>query len=314
MIIVTGGAGFIGSNLVKGLNGLGRADITVVDDLTEGRKFANLVDCDIRDYVDKHEFLEHVQWGMEPPERVDAMFHLGACTAVTDWNGRHMMSANYAYAKALLDYCMDRGIPFLYASSAQVYGCAVRCAEEPACERPCNVFGYSKLLFDQYVRRAIERSRSQIVGLRCFSVYGPNEGHKGAAASIVRQFNDQVLDSGAIRAYADGEQRRDLVHVDDVVGVFLWFAQQPERAGIYNVGSGSSHSYNDIARMVLDWHGRGRLEHVPLPAQFAGCHPERSEADLSRLRGAGYAAAFRGAADGVPAYLEWLNAAAVPGR
>ena len=271
MIVVTGGAGFIGSNLVRALNERGREDILVVDDLTDGTKFRNLVDCEIMDYLDKDSFLEHVQWGTELPDDIDAVFHLGACSTTTEWDGRYLMHNNYGYSKALLHYCLDRGIRFIYASSAAVYGGNRDFREERSCEAPINAYGYSKFQFDQYVRRVLPAATSQVVGLRYFNVYGPREMHKGQMASVAWHFHRQAQADGRVRlfrgsgGYADGEQRRDFIFVGDAVDVTLWFASGTEVSGIFNVGTGRSQTFNDVARAVLAWHGRGEIEYVPFP-------------------------------------------------
>jgi ADP-L-glycero-D-manno-heptose 6-epimerase len=180
VIIVTGGAGFIGSNILKALNAHGHTDLTVVDDLRNGAKFANIADRDIADYIDKDRFLRRIEDGGEFGTRIDAVFHQGACATTTEWDGRYMLENNYEYSKALLHYCLGRRIPFLYASSAAVYGMGPGFKEAREYERPLNVYGYSKLLFDQYVRRILPSLESQVVGLRYFNVYGPREQHKGA--------------------------------------------------------------------------------------------------------------------------------------
>ncbi|HFC54028.1 MAG TPA: ADP-glyceromanno-heptose 6-epimerase, partial [Gammaproteobacteria bacterium] len=219
MIIVTGGAGFIGSNLVRALNDAGRDDILVVDDLSDGTKFVNLVDCAIRDYMDKEEFLRRIEAGERLVGSNGALFHQGACSTTTEWDGRYMMNNNYEYSKRLLEYCVERSVPFLYASSAAVYGLQREFREDPANERPLNVYGYSKLLFDHYVRRILPLSKTQIAGFRYFNVYGPREQHKGSMASVAFHLYNQIRESGRVRlfegcdGYGDGEQRRDFIHV-----------------------------------------------------------------------------------------------------
>ena len=192
MIIVTGGAGFIGSNIVKGLNAQGCSDILVVDNLSNGMKFRNLVDCEVFDYLDKDDFLERVQRGVELPS-IDAVFHCGACATTTEWDGRYMMRNNYSYSKELMEYCAARAIPFFYASSAAVYGRGTVFHEARECEAPLNVYGYSKFLFDQYVRRRLPEIQSQVVGLRYFNVYGPREQHKGGMASVAYHLSRQLI-------------------------------------------------------------------------------------------------------------------------
>ncbi len=313
MIIVTGGAGFIGSNLVKALNERGCDDILVVDDLTDGTKFFNLADCTIADYEDKDAFLEAVEAGKGPGVSVEAIFHQGACSTTTEWNGRFMMENNYRYSKTLLHYCLERRIPFLYASSAAVYGRGPGFREEPRYEKPLNVYGYSKLLFDQYVRRLLPRAESQVVGFRYFNVYGPREQHKGSMASVAFHHNNQILNGGRVRlfegcdGYGDGEQRRDFIYVGDVTEANLWFLDHPDRSGIFNLGTGRSQTFNEIAHAVIDFHGGGEIEYIPFPDHLQGRYQSFTEADLSALRAAGYDRPFRSVQEGVRAYLEWLN-------
>ncbi|RMG27537.1 MAG: ADP-glyceromanno-heptose 6-epimerase [Gammaproteobacteria bacterium] len=313
MIIVTGGAGFIGSNLVKALNEAGRDDILVVDDLTEGVKFRNLVDCEIADYLDKEAFLEAVREDRGFGAPVEAVFHEGACSDTTEWDGRYMMRNNYAYSRELLQYCLRHGIAFLYASSAAVYGAGRVFREAREFESPLNVYGYSKFLFDQYVRRVLPRAESQVVGFRYFNVYGPRESHKGRMASVAWHCNRQLLEGDAVRlfegtdGYADGEQRRDFIYVGDAVDVNLWFWRHPEHSGIFNVGTGRSQTFNDVARAVISWHGRGRIEYIPFPESLRGRYQSYTQADISALRRVGYDRPFLTVEEGVSRYLDWLN-------
>lgn len=313
MIIVTGGAGFIGSNLVKALNDRGRSDVVVVDNLENGGKFRNLVDCDIADYVDKDQFLEDLEQGYLPLDSVEAIFHQGACSKTTEWDGRYMMRNNFTYSKTLLHQCLQREIPFIYASSAAVYGGGIVFDERPECEAPLNVYGYSKLLFDQYARRLLPEARSQIVGLRYFNVYGPREQHKGEMASVAYHFRNQLIQDGRVRlfegssGYDDGEQRRDFVYVDDAVDVNLWCLDHPERSGIFNVGTGRSQSFNDVANALRDWR-YGELEYIPFPDHLRGRYQSFTEANIDSLRQAGYAREFQSVETGVGAYMEQLDA------
>ena len=314
MIVVTGGAGFIGSNLVRTLNANGYGEVLVVDDLTDGNKFLNLVDCDILDYVDKDAFIARLR-AKDLPASIQAVFHQGACADTRERNGRYMMAANYEYSKVVLHICLDRRIPFLYASSAAVYGADAVFDETQKNEHPLNVYGYSKLMFDNHVRRILPGARSQIVGLRYFNVYGPREQHKGKMASIVYHLNQQVRDIGKARlfrgydGYSDGEQRRDFVHVDDVVAVNLWFLKKRHRSGIFNLGTGKSRSFNDVARAVLRWHGCEEIEYIHFPDELRGRYQSFTEADTRALRGVGYNEPFMPLEQGLAAYLQWLEEA-----
>jgi ADP-L-glycero-D-manno-heptose 6-epimerase len=312
MIVVTGGAGFIGSNIVKGLNKRGIKDILVVDDLTDGTKFSHLVDLEILDYMDKDEFLLRVQKRDSFGHDIQAIFHEGACSTTTEWNGRFMMQNNYEYSKELLHYCLDRGVQFLYASSAATYGDGKIFKEELAYEKPLNVYGYSKFLFDQYVRRILPTAKTQITGFRYFNVYGPNEQHKGSMASVAFHLHNQLPKTGIVKlfegcdGYGNGEQRRDFVYVDDVVNVNLWFMDHPQTSGIYNVGTGASQSFKDVANAVIAWHGKGEIEYIPFPDHLKGRYQSFTEADITLLKQAGYTTPFKTVEQGVKAYLDAL--------
>lgn len=318
MIVVTGGAGFIGSNLIFGLNARGLRDILVVDDLTDGRKFHNLVGADIQDYIDKDTFLDQVRTGVDFGGRIEVIFHQGACSTTTEWNGRFMMNSNYEYSKVLFQYCRERRIPFIYASSAAVYGAGPVFSENPQYERPLNVYGYSKSLFDQYMRRKMPRAGNQVVGLRYFNVYGPRENHKGAMASVAFHLNNQLLADGKVKlfegcdGYGHGEQRRDFIYVDDVVDVNLWFLENPHVSGIFNCGTGRSQSFNDVAKSVIAHHRGGELEYIPFPEHLRGRYQSFTEADMSALRNAGYRGTFKSVEQGVQRYMAWLNSAQSP--
>jgi ADP-L-glycero-D-manno-heptose 6-epimerase len=310
VIVVTGAAGFIGSNLVAGLNLRGITDIIAVDDLTDGTKFRNLADLDIADYMDKDEFLALAEGDGLP--KVDAVLHQGACSTTTEWNGEFMMDINYRYSKVLLGFAQDRRVPFLYASSASVYGMGPKFAEDQDCEKPINMYAYSKHLFDEYVRR-IKAPAAQIVGLRYFNVYGPREQHKGGMASTAFHFNNQIEKDGECRlfagsdGYAEGEQRRDFVYVGDIVALNLWFLDNARVSGVFNAGTGKSQSFNDVAKAVIAWHGKGKIKYVPFPENLVGRYQSFTEANLTKLRAAGYDKPFQTVEQGVKNYLDWLH-------
>lgn len=325
--VVTGAAGFIGANLVRGLNARGVSEIIAVDDLTNGDKFVNLADCEIADYLDKDELLELVADG-RLDGAVEVMLHQGACSDTTERDGRYMMRTNYDYSKALLEFCTDEQVPFIYASSAAVYGARTGFREEPACEAPLNVYGYSKLLFDQIVRRRASEQTAQVVGLRYFNVYGPREQHKGRMASVAWHFFNQYRASGSVKlfegsgGYGDGEQRRDFISVEDVVGVNLHFVDHPDVSGIYNVGTGAAQSFNDVAVAAVNacrsaeragpltleaMQTEGAIRYIPFPEDLKGRYQSYTQADISALRGSGYEAPFLTVEQGVRRYWEELR-------
>src|SRR5450759_3174092 len=326
MIIVTGAAGFIGANIVKALNECGITDIVAVDNLAYADKFRNLVDCEYSEYVDKAEFLEMVEGGGLDAD-VEAVFHQGACSDTMETNGRYMMENNYRYSLALLEYCQEEGVPFLYASSASVYGGGTVFKESREFEAPLNIYGYSKFLFDQAVRRRLAEQTAQIAGFRYFNVYGPRESHKGRMASVAFHFFNQYRSSGKLKlfagsgGYADGEQRRDFVSVEDVVKVNLYFLDHPGLSGIFNLGTGRSQSFNDVAaakvnacraadgQSALDLGGLkngGIIEYTPFPDALKGKYQSFTQADIGSLRSAGYEAEFLAVEQGVSRYIHWL--------
>jgi len=313
VIVVTGGAGFIGSNIVAGLNRIGRSDILVVDDLSDGTKFKNIVDCQIADYMDKDDFLNAIRSQQRFAAPIEAIFHQGACSETTEWDGKFMMNINYEYSKILFHYCQEQQIPYLYASSAAVYGGSDTFKESLEHENPLNVYGYSKFQFDQYVRRFGNQLKSQVVGLRYFNVYGPREQHKNTMSSVAYHFNNQIKDGSNLRlfagcdGYADGEQRRDFIYVADVVDVNLWLLDNPHVSGIFNCGTGRSQSFNDVANAVIQWHKQGSIEYIAFPDHLRGRYQSFTQADISALRAAGYEKDFHTVEQGVKAYLDILN-------
>jgi ADP-L-glycero-D-manno-heptose 6-epimerase len=325
-IVVTGAAGFIGSNLVRELNARGETDIIAVDNLRDADRFRNLADCDIADYLDQDEFLSRITNG-DFDDDLTAVLHQGACADTMESDGRFMLRNNYRYSVTLLDHCQDNDIPFLYASSASVYGAGTQFAERRANEAPLNVYGYSKFLFDEYVRRMLPERMAQVAGFRYFNVYGPREAHKGAMASVAFHLFHQYRGSGRVKlfegsgGYAAGEQRRDFVYVDDVVSVNLDFLDHPQRSGIFNVGTGKAESFNEVALATVnacrasegkaalalpDLVAQGAIEYIPFPPQLVGKYQSFTQADLGALRAAGYTAPMTPVAQGVSRYVESL--------
>lgn len=327
-IVVTGAAGFIGSNLVKALNLRGERDIIAVDNLTRADKFRNLVDCEIADYIDKDEFIERLGNG-DFDDDVSAVLHQGACSDTIETDGRYMMRNNHRYSTSLLAWCQDNDVPLLYASSASVYGAGTTFCEERRFEAPLNIYGYSKFLFDQHVRRVLPERTAPIVGLRYFNVYGPREEHKGRMASVAYHFVQQYREHGRVKLfeasgdYSAGEQRRDFVSVGDVVKVNLYFLDHPDRSGIFNVGTGKAATFNQVAVATLNafraTEGRpagtllslvsdGAIAYVPFPSALAGKYQSFTEADLTQLGAAGYREPMRPVEEAVPAYVAGLLA------
>ncbi|KGT95437.1 ADP-L-glycero-D-manno-heptose-6-epimerase [Erwinia typographi] len=307
MIIVTGGAGFIGSNIIKALNNQGHTDILVVDNLKDGTKFANLVDLNIADYMDKEDFLISIL-ADEDFGDVEAIFHEGACSSTTEWDGKYMMENNYQYSKELLHYCLEHEIPFLYASSAATYGGRNdNFIEERQYEEPLNVYGYSKMLFDHYVRQILPEAGSQVCGFRYFNVYGPREGHKGSMASVAFHLNTQ-LNNGENPKLFEGSDgfKRDFIYVEDVAAVNLWFFEN-NVSGIFNCGTGRAESFQEVADAALNYHQKGEIEYIPFPEKLKGRYQAYTLADQTKLRAAGYDKPFKTVAEGVAEYMAWLN-------
>ena len=324
--VVTGAAGFIGSNIVHALNARGVRDIIAVDNLERADKFRNLVGADIADYLDKREFRDRLVAG-EFEGAVDCVIHEGACSDTMETDGRYMLDINFRYSLELLDFCQEEEIPFLYASSASVYGGGRVFRESIEHEAPLNVYGYSKYLFDQIVRHRLADHAAQIVGFRYFNVYGPNEAHKGRMASVAWHFFNQYRSTGKVRlfegwsGYANGEQQRDFVSVEDAVRVCMWFLEHPRRSGIFNVGTGRAQTFNDVAVATVnacrkaageqplglaDLRDRGMIEYIPFPDALKGKYQSFTRADLSALHAAGCDAPFLDVEAGVGSYVDEL--------
>ena len=328
--IVTGAAGFIGSNIVKALNERGVTKIIAVDNLKRAEKFKNLVDCEIADYLDKEGFIERLLAG-HFDGAVDAVLHQGACSDTMEMDGHYMMENNFRYSLAMLDWCQKQKVQFLYASSAATYGGSSEFREERAFEAPLNVYGYSKFLFDQIVRQRLAEAQgdnSQITGFRYFNVYGPRESHKGRMASVAFHHYNQFRAEGKVKlfegcdGYGNGEQKRDFVYVGDVAKVNLFFLDHPDQSGIFNVGTGRAQSFNELAAANVNscraLQGKsaepldallkqGFIEYIPFPEALKGKYQSFTQADLSKLRQAGYDAPFASVEEGDAQYVQWLN-------
>lgn len=316
MIIVTGGAGFIGSNLVHELNRAGHTDILVVDNLApasnlSGPKFLNLQGALYADYMDKLDFLDSLIEGDFDEEPIEAILHQGACSNTLEDDGQYMMRNNFDYSKVLLHFATEREIPFVYASTAATYGASTAFAVDPANERPLNVYGFSKLVFDNYVRRLAPAFTSTVIGLRYFNVYGPREQHKGRMASVIHHFTRQLLDSGTIRmfegsgGFKDGEQRRDFVFVRDLARINMFFGgllpdspREPVQA-VVNAGTGHARTFKAVAESLMAVHGEGKIEFIPFPGDLKDRYQHFTEAEISGLRSAGYSAPLTELEDGV---------------
>ena len=314
MIIVTGGAGFIGSNIVKTLNEEGYEEILIVDDLGTGEKFKNLIGLKYFDYRHKDDFLRDIEEGLYDGANIDAVFHEGACSDTMEYDCNFMMATNYEYSKTLLHFCLDRRIPFLYASSASTYGSGKHgFVEGDTCEDALNIYAFSKLAFDRYVRQMLPEAKSQVVGLKYFNVYGPQEHHKGKMASIVYQLYNQMKTNGYVKlfkgidGYADGEQLRDFVYVKDLVKVNLWFWKNNAPSGIYNCGTGTAHTFKAVAEAMIQYFGTGRIEYIDFPEVLKGKYQNYTQADLTKLEAAGYDGGFYPLTEAVQEYCQFLD-------
>jgi ADP-L-glycero-D-manno-heptose 6-epimerase len=295
--------------------------------MTDGPKFRNLLGAKLSDYFDKDEFYE--RFARRELGRIVAVFHEGACSDTMEHNGRFILENNYRFSKNLLDACQAQQTRLLYASSAATYGASDTFREEPQFERPLNVYGYSKLLFDNVVRRMLPNTTAQVVGFRYFNVYGPREDHKGRMASVAFHHFKQYHEIGRVRlfgeygGYAPGQQARDFVCVDDVVAVNLWFLQHRDRSGIFNLGTGRAQPFNDVAHTTVNacraQHGekplslkeqvaQGLVEYIPFPEALVGKYQCHTQADLTRLRATGCGLNFADVSSGVRRYVDCLAA------
>lgn len=268
MIIVTGGAGFIGRNLIKRLNKIQQTNILVVDNLKKGIKYINLVNLNITDYIDKSDFIQKLTTGSYYRD-IKAIFHEGACSSTNEWNGEYIMKNNYQYSKDLLTYCVTHKIPFIYASSAAIYG-----RDMNICNKinnynyhstPLNIYSYSKLLFDQYVYNILPKTKSQICGLRYFNVYGPYESHKENMASIIYNLYKQIKNKKKPTLFTGSKNfKRDFIYIDDIININLWVWNN-NISGIFDCGTGLVESFEYVANTVLNFFNKKTIQYVPMP-------------------------------------------------
>jgi len=313
VIVVTGSNGFIGSNLIKALNKEGYKDILAVDDHSNPDLKDNIAHCDIQEYIEIDQFLRDVQQNKIDVTNLKAIFHQGACSNTMEWDAEFLYRNNLLYSQELLNLAIQSNIPLIYASSASVYGSGEIFKESIENESPINLYAFSKFKFDQAVRQELKRNRTQIVGLRYFNVYGPQEQHKGNMASVAYHLHNQLKDNDEIKlfegsdGFSDGEQRRDFIYVEDVVKVNLWFLKNQKISGIFNVGTGKSQTFNDVANAVIRWNKKGKIHYIDFPENLKGSYQSFTEANISKLREAGYSEEFLSVQEGVKCYLDILE-------
>ncbi|CUR53495.1 ADP-L-glycero-D-manno-heptose-6-epimerase [Serratia symbiotica] len=306
MIIVTGGAGMIGSNIIYELNNKGYNNIIVVDNLKNGIKFNNLVDLNISDYIDKDDFIFEILSNSKI-NNIEVIFHQGACSSTMEWDGKYIMNNNYKYSKHILHYCLNHKIPLLYASSAAVYGINEKFIEEPKYEKPLNIYGYSKLLFDQYVRKILPQSTSQICGFRYFNVYGPRENHKNNMASIAFHIHKQIYNGKNPKLFFGTKNfKRDFIYVNDIAKINLWFWEN-NKSGIFNCGTSKAESFQIIANTIIDFYKKGEIEFIKFPKNIKKYYQTYTQANITKLRNIGCNISFKTLSQGIKEYMTWLK-------
>ncbi len=311
MIVVTGGSGFIGTNLVRSLLGLNH-EVLVVEELDRNpNKFKNIDALDIVDCIGHNVFIKDLL-NDRYKNKIEYIFHLGACSRTTEPDREYIMDVNLDYSKMLFEYAANNNIKMVYASSASVYGNGNIFKEDQANESSLNYYSESKLLFDNYVRDNLDKVNSQIVGIRYFNVYGPYEQHKEVMSSVIFHFYNQIKNTGKLKlfrgshGYSDGEQRRDFVFVKDTIDIKIWFMKN-NISGIFNVATGKSRSFNDVANSVIDFFGSGHIEYIDFPDGLEEQYQAFTEADLTNLRNVGYKGQSTELEDGVKSYLSFLS-------
>ena len=310
MIIVTGSNGFIGSNLISSLNQIDEKEIIAVDDLSNKKNLRNISHCDITDLLDIKEFEKAIKNNTLPVRKLSTIFHQGACSDTMEWDAEYILNNNYNFSKLILSYALSKQSSLIYASSAALYGKGKNFTENRKNEEPINLYAYSKYLFDQYVRKKLKESSSQIVGLRYFNVYGPNEARM---ASVAYHLNQQLKEGDTVKlfegwdGYKAGQQKRDFVYVDDIIKVNLWFKKNKNISGIFNVGTGKSQTFNEVAEAVIDWNKKGTIKFITFPEQLKDSYQSFTEADIKKLREVGYQEKFLDVKEGIKLYLDKLN-------
>ena len=314
MIIVTGGAGFIGSNIVKALNERGRSEILIVDNLGKGEKYKNLIGLKFYDYIQREDFLKSVIEGEFDDFNIEVIFHEGACSDTMEYDVNYMIKTNYEYSKTIFNFCADNEVDLIYASSASTYGNGDNgFTENETCENALNPYAFSKLLFDRYVRQNLDEIDNKVIGLRYFNVFGPQEFHKGRMASIAYQMYKQIKESGVIKlfkgtdGYKDGEQRRDFIFVKDVAKVNLWCWENDIENGVYNCGTGNATTFNAVAQAVISALGKGKIDYIDFPETLQGKYQSFTQADTRKLLSAGYDGGFTNINDAVKQYCQFLD-------
>ena len=292
---------------------MGIKNIIAVDDHSNLELKENIAHCEIQDYIDIEEFLDQVISNQFDNKGIRALFHQGACSNTMEWDAEYLYKNNLLYSKELLKLSKKLDIPLIYASSASVYGSGEEFKEFIENEDPINLYAYSKFKFDQIVRKELEDSTAQIVGLRYFNVYGPQERHKKNMASVAFHLHNQLKEAEEIKlfkgsdGFEDGEQRRDFIYVEDVVKVNLWFLENPNVSGIFNVGTGESQTFNDVAEAVIDWNKKGKIKYIDFPEKLKGAYQSYTQADIAKLREAGYEEEFLNVQEGVKRYLDTIE-------
>jgi ADP-L-glycero-D-manno-heptose 6-epimerase len=316
MLLVTGGAGFIGSNVVAALNDAGRSDVAVCDVLGHGGKWRNLAKRQLADIVPPAELLEWLNG-----RKLDAIIHLGAISETTATDGDLVVETNFRLSMRLLDWCTANATPFIYASSAATYGDGEQgFRDDPSISalkelRPMNLYGWSKHLFDLAVAERAGRGEKlppQWVGLKFFNVFGPNEYHKGPMMSVLARRFDDIRAGRAVRLFkshrrgiADGDQRRDFIYVDDVVRVMMWLLATPSVSGLFNVGTGKARSFKDLIVSAYAALGTDpNIQYIDMPDQIRGSYQYFTQSEVDRLRGAGYNGGFSSLEDAVALYVK----------